>query len=161
MQPTTVFGLRLHAAESAERAAPSDLRRNRGSVHWAIESGLNVISGCVSVLASHEAYTALAMLSDAPRASSRCPAPDQCLGAMLTRAGTYRSDAGLLRIRETARVQQTSFFSAIRKTAYSSVDALFYIHIRVALPPFALQTNRVRVPCGIVRPYSGKSLRLL
>ena len=32
---------------------------------------------------------------------------------MLARSGAYRSSAGLLRIRETARVLEASFFSAI------------------------------------------------
>src|SRR5271163_2024957 len=60
MQPTTVLGSRIQAAESAERAALSEHRWNRVTALWAIESMVDAFAVCVSVLISYEAYAALA-----------------------------------------------------------------------------------------------------
>jgi exopolysaccharide biosynthesis polyprenyl glycosylphosphotransferase len=117
MQPTSVLGSRLQAAESAERAALSEHRWNRVTALWAIESMVDAFAVCVSVLISYEAYAALARHWGGYRPVHDLPFAALILAcvlvAMLARSGAYRSSAGLLRIRETARVLEASFFSAI------------------------------------------------
>jgi exopolysaccharide biosynthesis polyprenyl glycosylphosphotransferase len=117
MQPTTVLGSRLQAAESAERAALSEHRWNRVTALWAIESMVDAFAVCVSVLISYEVYAALAQHWGGYRPIHDLPFAALILAcvlvAMLARSGAYRSSAGLLRIRETARVLEASFFSAI------------------------------------------------
>jgi exopolysaccharide biosynthesis polyprenyl glycosylphosphotransferase len=71
----------------------------------------------MSVLISYEAYVALAQHWGGYRPVHDLPFAALILAcvlvAMLARSGAYRSSAGLLRIRETARVLEASFFSAI------------------------------------------------
>src|ERR1700722_5563943 len=117
MQPTTVLGSRLQAAESVERAALSEHRWNRVTALWAIESMVDAFAVCVSVLISYEVYAALAQHWGGYRPIHDLPFAALILAcvlvAMLARSGAYRSSGGLLRIRETARVLEASFFSAI------------------------------------------------
>jgi exopolysaccharide biosynthesis polyprenyl glycosylphosphotransferase len=117
MQPTTVLGSRLQAAESVERAVLSEHRWNRVTALWAIESMVDAFAVCVSVLISYEAYATLAQHRGGYRPIHDLPFAALILAcvlvAMLARSGAYRSSAGLLRIRETARVLEASFFSAI------------------------------------------------
>jgi exopolysaccharide biosynthesis polyprenyl glycosylphosphotransferase len=117
MQTTSVLGSRLQAAESADRGALGEHRWNRVTALWAIESVVDAFAVCVSVLISYEGYVALARhwggyrpIHDLPFAALTLAC---VLVAMLARSGAYRSSAGLLRIRETARVLEASFFSAI------------------------------------------------
>jgi FlaA1/EpsC-like NDP-sugar epimerase len=117
MQPTTVLGSRLQAAENAERTPLSEHRWNRVTALWAIESLLDACAVCVSVMISYEGYAALAQHWGGYRPIHDLPLAALILAcvlvAMLARSGAYRSSAGLLRIRETARVLEASFFSAI------------------------------------------------
>jgi exopolysaccharide biosynthesis polyprenyl glycosylphosphotransferase len=120
MQPTTVLGSRLQAAENAQRIPLSDHRWNRGNrvtALWAIESLLDASAVCVSVMISYAGYAALAQHWGGYRPIHDLPLAALILAcvlvAMLARSGAYRSSAGLLRIRETARVLEASFFSAI------------------------------------------------
>ncbi len=72
---------------------------------------------CVSVLISYAGYVALAQHWGGYRPLHDLPFTALILAcvlvAMLARSGAYRNSAGLLRIRETARVLEASFFSAI------------------------------------------------
>src|ERR1700731_4635084 len=117
MQPTTVLGSRLHAAENAQRAPLSEHHWNRVTALWAIESILDACAVCLSVMVSYAIYASLAQHRGGYRPIHDLPLASLILAcvlvAMLARSGAYRSSAGLLRIRDTARVLEASFFSAI------------------------------------------------
>jgi exopolysaccharide biosynthesis polyprenyl glycosylphosphotransferase len=117
MPTTTVLGSSLQAAESAERAPRGEHRWNRVTALWAVESMVDAFAVCVSVLISYAGYVALAQYLGGYRPIHDLPLAALILAcvlvAMLARSGAYRSSAGLLRIRETARVLEASFFSAI------------------------------------------------
>jgi exopolysaccharide biosynthesis polyprenyl glycosylphosphotransferase len=117
MQPTTVLGSKLQSTEGAQTSSFSEHGWNRVTALWAIESVVDVCAVCLSVMISYEVYAVLAHHWGAYRPLHDLPLASLILAcvlvAMLARSGAYRSSAGLLRIRETARVLEASFFSAI------------------------------------------------
>jgi exopolysaccharide biosynthesis polyprenyl glycosylphosphotransferase len=117
MQTTSVLGSRFQAAENADRGVLGEHQWNRVTALWAIESMVDAFAVCASVLISYAGYVTLARHWGGYRPIHDLPFAALILAcvlvAMLARSGAYRSSAGLLRIRETARVLEASFFSAI------------------------------------------------
>jgi exopolysaccharide biosynthesis polyprenyl glycosylphosphotransferase len=117
MQTTSVLGSRFQAAENTDRGVLGEHRWNRVTALWAIESMVDAFAVCASVLISYAGYVTLARHWGGYRPIHDLPFAALILAcvlvAMLARSGAYRSSAGLLRIRETARVLEASFFSAI------------------------------------------------
>jgi hypothetical protein len=97
MQPITVLGSRLQSSERVQAFSLSQHRWNRITALWAIESVVDVVSVCLSIILSYEVYALLVQHRSTYRPLHDLPLASLILAcvlvAMLARSGAYRSSA--------------------------------------------------------------------